>query len=45
MRFKMAYAAKIACVAGIWLIGASRTRAGLILIFEGLKNFEQVEDH
>jgi hypothetical protein len=45
MRFNTSIATKIACVAGICVVGASHARAGQILTFEGLKNFEQVDNY
>jgi hypothetical protein len=45
MRFNKSIATKIACVAGICAVGASHAWAGQILTFEGLKNFEQVDNY
>jgi hypothetical protein len=45
MRFDKSIATKIACVAGICLVGASHAWAGSVLTFEGLQNFEQVDNY
>jgi len=45
MRLRKSVATKIVCFAGICVVGASHAWAGSILTFEGLKNFEQVENY
>jgi hypothetical protein len=45
MRSEKSIATKIACVAGICVVGASHAWAGPVLTFEGLKNFEQVGNY
>ena len=45
MKFKRSIATKIACVVGIFVVGARHASAGQILTFEGLKNFEQVDNY
>jgi hypothetical protein len=45
MRFKMNVATSIACVALSCVVGASHASAGSVLTFEGLKNFEQVDNY
>jgi hypothetical protein len=45
MRFEKSIAMKIACVAGIGVVAASHAWAAPVLTFEGLKNFEQVENY
>jgi hypothetical protein len=45
MKFKRSIATKIACVVGICVVGARHASAGQILTFEGLKNFEQVDNY
>jgi hypothetical protein len=45
MRFAQSFATTIACVVGIWIVGASPASGGPVLTFEGLQNFEQVSNY